>query len=278
MVELDGCTVRPWPTVRNAVVTLLEQHREHTVYGSTEVDFTLAAERISKCTRNTGLALSHHSYILHCLALAAAEQPAAVTFKRGNKLVTFTEIDVGTVIEKPVRGAGKVPVGYIFRAAQSRTLAETNSELREACRSTLEDDPLVRWRRRMAKMPLPIRRLQAARIKRDPLLLKKYHGVIGLTNVQMRGLDQPFFGFPTQIYTITVAVGSLINKVQWCASGGTVTRKMLCLTAGADHAVIDGMGMARFAQSFSRYIESGTSLNDDYVEATRKLCIKRGRA
>ncbi len=278
MDDMEGYSVRPWPTVRNAVVTLLQQHREHTVYGSTEVDFTLAAERISSCSRKTGIALSHHAYVLHCLALAAADQPAAVTFKRGRQMLTFKNIDVGTVIEKPVQGAGRVPVGYIFRNAQARSLAETNNELRTACRSTLQDDPIVRFRRRMAKLPSVVRQFQARRIKSDPLLLRKYHGVIGLTNVQMRGLEQPFYGYPTQIYTITVAVGSLVNKMQWSEAGGAVSRKVLCLTAGADHAVIDGMGMARFAHSFSRYLEAGTGLDSDYVDATRELSLKRGRA
>lgn len=277
MADLSMCSVRPWPTVRNAVVTLLQQHREHTVYGSMEVDFTLAAERISACSRKTGVALSAHAYVLHCLALAAADQPAAVTYRRGSQMVTFKDIDVGTVIEKPVKDSGRVPVGYIIRSAQQRSLAETNCELRTACRSTLEDDPLVKWRRAMAKMPAPIRRLQAKRIKQDPLLLQRFHGVIGLTNVQLRGIDRPFFGFPTQIYTITVAVGSLIERLQWGAAGSAVSRKVLCVSAGADHAVIDGMGMARFAQSFNTYLESGTGLDEQYIETTQKLGLKRGR-
>ncbi len=268
-------TSRPWPVVRNAIVTLLQQHREHTVYGSAEVDFTLAQQRISEYRRKTGMAVSPHAFLIHCLALAASEHPEVVTYRRGKNLITFSHIDVGTVIEKLVRGTGRIPVGYIFRSAENQSMACCNMELRQACKSSLEADALVQQRRKMAAYPGIVRSIQAHRIKKDPLLLRRYHGVIGLTNLQVQGLNRPFFAFPTQIYTLTLSAGSLIERLSMGSGGMAVSRKFLCMAAGANHEVIDGMAMAKFARRFTELVETAHGLDERFIQET--ICLRRER-
>lgn len=263
---------QPWPLVRNAIDTLLRQHRPHTVYGAIEVDVTETMQRISELTRALRMAVSFHAFVLHCLSQAAKEVPGVVSYRRGRRLITFQDIDVGTVLEKRLPDGIRVPVGYVVRGAERKRLAELNWELRTAARSGLGDLREVKFRRRMAKAPTIVRRWLSRRIRRDPFVLRKVHGTIGLTSVHSRGFNVPFWAFPTNIYTVTVAIGNISERLSPC---GRETRKYLCLTAGADHAVIDGMDMARFAQQITRRLESAEGLDASFEQESRRLLAGR---
>jgi hypothetical protein len=203
------------------------------------------------------------------MAHAAAENPAVLTYRHGrSRLITFEDADVGTIIEKRLPGGHvRVPVAYVFRAAQRKSLAEINDELRAACRSDLTDDPAVRWRRRMARMPEIVRRAVFHRVFNDPFLLCRFYGNIGLTNVQTPGFHNPLFVFPPNVYTLTFGIGNTTDRWGPPVVGEPARRKMLCLGGGADHAVIDGMGLARFAHRFTRLLESAAGLDDVFAAA-----------
>jgi pyruvate/2-oxoglutarate dehydrogenase complex dihydrolipoamide acyltransferase (E2) component len=261
----------PWPPLRNAVISVLRQHRPDTAYGLAEVDITRALAAIGRHQRELGIAVSLHAFVLYCLARAAAEHPAVLTYRLGRRLISFADADVGTAIEKRLPDRRRLPVGYIFRGAQARSLAEINWELRQACRSDLTDDPEVRLRRRVARMPEIVRRLVSRGIVRNPFRLRRFHGTIGLTNLQSPGFHRPFFALPPNIFTLTVAIGNVTERLAPEADGSWVRRQMLCLSAGADHAVIDGADLARFARRFTQLLESADGLDDTFVAESRRL-------
>jgi len=259
-----------WPPVRNAIVEFLDQHRPYTVYASTEVDITDALAKMRVLRREQRAGISLHAFVLYCQAQAAAEHPAVLTFRRGrNRLVTFTDADVCTMIDKRLPGTQiRVPVGYTFRAAQTKSLAEINEELRAACHCDLTDDPAVRWRRRTARMPGPIRKALFRHIFRDPFLLRRYYGTIGLTNLQTRDFHNPFVVLPPNVLTVTAGIGNVTDR--WAAPAGQETpsrRKVLCLTGAADHDVLDGMAISRFTRRFLRLLESAAGLDGDFPVA-----------
>jgi pyruvate/2-oxoglutarate dehydrogenase complex dihydrolipoamide acyltransferase (E2) component len=261
----------PWPLLRNAVVSVLRQHRPFTAYGFGEADVTEALAAIGRHQRALGVAVSLHAFVLYCLARAAAEHPNVLTYRRGRRLVTFADADVGTAIEKKLPDRRRLPVGYVFRGAQQKSLARINWELRQACRSDLAADPSVRLRRRVARMPGVLRWAVSRSILRNPFRLRRYHGTIGLTNLQSPGHQRPFFALPPNIFTLTVAIGNLTERLVPQADGTQARRRVLCLSAGADHAVIDGADLARFARRFTQLLESAAGLDDSFVAETRAL-------
>jgi pyruvate/2-oxoglutarate dehydrogenase complex dihydrolipoamide acyltransferase (E2) component len=263
-----------WSPLRNAILSVLRQHRPHTVYGFVEVDVTDTLTALRKCQRMTRIAASFHAFILFCIAKAANEHPAVHTFRYGKKLITFKDVDIGTLIEKRVPGHGRLPVQYIVRGANQKTLAAINWELRRAARSDPTRDPNVRLRRRVATMPGIVRRLVSWRIGKSPFLLKKFHGTIGLTNVQRQDLRTPFFALPPNIFTLTIAIGSITDRFFPDEDGRPVLRRMLCLTGGADHAVLDGMTLARFSERLTKLIESGAGLDESFVKETRQFRVE----
>jgi pyruvate/2-oxoglutarate dehydrogenase complex dihydrolipoamide acyltransferase (E2) component len=262
---------QPWPPLRNAIVSVLRQHRPHTVYGYAEIDVTSALEAISRCQRAARMGVSLHAFVLYCLSRAADEHAAIRTYRFSRKLITFHEVDIGTLIERPVPGHGRLPVQHIVRAANRKSLAAINWELRQVAKSDPTKDANVRLRRRVASLPGFVRRLISWRIARNPFWLKHFHGTLGLTSVHQRGFERPLFALPPNIFTLTLAVGGLTDRFVPGADGQPVLRRMLCLSAGADHAILDGMTLSRFARRLSELLESAAGLDDAFVDETLRF-------
>ncbi len=267
---------QPWPPLRNAIVSVLRQHRPHTVYGFAEVDVTRTIEAIGRLQRQVRMGVSLHAFVLHCLSRAADSHSLIRTYRSGRKLITFDDVDVGTLLERSVPGHGRLPVQHIVRGANRKSLAAINWELRRVAKSDPTADPNVRLRRRVAHLPGFVRRLISWRIGRNPFMLKRFHGTIGLTSVQKAGFERPLFAAPPNIFTMTIAVGGLFDRVTIGESGHPERRRMLCITAAADHVILDGMTLSRFAESFSRLLESAAGLDQAFVDETRRL--KQGAA
>ena len=64
----SGFTVSSWPVLRNSIVHTCDNARPHTVYGSTQIDFTEAYHRILEVRKATRVAVSIHAYVLGCVA------------------------------------------------------------------------------------------------------------------------------------------------------------------------------------------------------------------
>jgi pyruvate/2-oxoglutarate dehydrogenase complex dihydrolipoamide acyltransferase (E2) component len=266
--------LQPWPKLRDALVTFLEAHRPHTYYGFTEADVTEALQAIERLRRESRAAVSFHAYVLHCLAQASLAHPAVLSYRRGRRILTFEDVDIGTTIERRLPDGSRIPVAYILRAAEGKSLARINWELREAARRDPAEDETIRLRRRILGLPGFVRRLVRRRMSRDPLLLRRFFGTIGCTNLQIVGSERAGFALPPNVHTATVAVGWITDRLVPGADGTPQKRRMLCLACGIDHAVADGIPISRWAQSFHERLESAAGLDDSFVAETRAL---RGR-
>jgi len=273
----DGFSESPWPPLRNAVLGYLEQARPHTCWGTGEADVTEVLARIKDAQRELRLAVSFHAVALHALARAAAEQPGVMTYRHGRRLVTFSEVDIGTTIDRRIHGH-RIAAAYCVRAAHRKSLAKINWELRQAINQPLPPDPAIQLRRRFARLPTIGRRVVNWMVVRNPHWVRRLYGTIGLTNLQSHGLNRPFWGLPPSVCTVTVAVGTIIDRVAMDRTGRPLNRKHVCLTGAADHAVIDGMALSRFAYRFVQELEPGRALNDAFVEETRRLMATQSAA
>ena len=272
MTDQPRYTAKPWPVIRNALVTLLDQSRAHPIYGLGEADVTEALAAIRRLQKETRIAVSLHAFIVYCMTRAMREHAVTQTYRRKNELITFEDIDVLTPIDKRLPSGVRIPVGHIVRAAQTKSLAEINWELRQAVQATdLDHDPAVQMRRRFARMPKPVRWWLARRAMRDPFLLKKIHGTTGITSIQSHGFTNPLFPLPPAIHTLSFSVGNLCERLKLDESGAVVRRKVICLTGAADHDVMDGMQLTRFSYDFTRLLETAAGLDDTFVRETRRL-------
>ncbi len=267
-----------WPEIRNALIAFFWQSRPHVIHGTTEVDVTDSLAAIRRIEKDLRIAISFHAFVVYCAVQAAMQHPVMHTYRHGKKLLTFEDIDILSPIDKRLPAGVRIPVGHIIRAAQNKTLAQINWEIRQAVRaSDLAEDPAVQARRRLARYPGWIRRIVAWRIKRDPYWLKRISGTLLVTNVQSHGAGNPSFAIAGTVHTTSIAIGNITNRLQLDAEGKVVQRKMLCLAGSADHDIVDGMGIARFAHLLTRLLETGAGLDEGFVRETRKLMKETNR-
>lgn len=261
---------KPWPPLRNIVLGYLEQTRPHTIWGTGEVDVTDTLARLRRCQRELRLAVSFHAVILHALARAVAAHPGVQTYRHGRKLVTFSEVDVCTTIDRRIQGV-RMPGVHCVRGAQRKSLATINWELREAINRPPQDDPTVKLRHRFARLPGFVRRWVGRMVADNPHRVRQIYGTIGLTNLNSHGLNRPLWGLPPTLCTVTMSAGAIVDRLASDGKGGVVVRRHLCVGGAADHAVIDGMALSRFTLEVYRQLESGAALDDAFIEETRRL-------
>lgn len=262
---------QPWPPLRNLVEGVLRQHRPFTAWGLGEADVTRALQAIREAQRQLRVGVSFHAFVLHCLARAAADNPGVLTYRRGRQMVTFEDVDVATAIDKRFAHGVRLPAVYTVRAAQAKSLAQINWELRQAVRTDQGATDAVRRRHALARLPGPVRRVASWWMGRNPFVLRRYYGNIGLTSVHSGGFQRPFFVLPPNIYTLTMAVASITERVVLDGEGRPQARQVLCLSAGADHLVVDGAPLARFAHGFTGLLESAAGLDAEFARETARL-------
>ena len=265
--------VKPWPKLRDALVTFLEGHRPHTYYGTMEVDITDALHGIKRLRREYRATISLHAYALYCLARSARAHPQILSYRKGRRILIFEDVDLGTVVDRRLPGGARIPVAHILRNAEKMSLAEINWELRRAQRMDPVQDDAIKLRRRIMALPGFVRRLASRKVFRDPLWLRRLYGTIGCTNLRIPGTAQAAFAQPPNIFTATVAIGWIVDRH---VPGKDGVRHMLCVTTGVDHAMIDGIGAALWARDFLQRLESAAGLDESLVEEMRLLSGRRG--
>ncbi len=235
----------------------------------TETDALAAISSLQKKLR---IAVSFHAYFLYCLVRAANEFRGVNTYRHGKKLIEFDDIDILTPIDKRLPHGVRIPVGHIVRAAQSKTLAQINWELRHAVRAVdLGHDAAVAQRRRIARLPKFVRRLISRRIQNDPFLLKKLHGTIALTSVNRKNFPGPYYPITPTAHTLTMAIGSLVERPRITRDGRVEIRKTLCVSGAADHEIVDGMLLTEFVNRLETMLASAEGLDDQFVQETLTL-------
>lgn len=265
--------ITPWPVLRNSIAHVTDNARPHTIHGTIQIDVTDAYQRLLEVRRATRVAVSMHSFVLGCVARAAATQPMMSSFRWGNRLVTFDTVDMGTVIDQYATDAmrTRLPVVYIVREADRKSMAQINWEIRAASRRDLGQDPLMKFRRRLSRLPQPVQRVMFRRIMRDPWQHRRVFGTFGFTSVQAPGINYPAHAFVTNLFTGTVAMGNHHQAFLPDEQGQPVLRRVLDLSGSFDHDYVDGMPIVAFGRELVGLIQSAHGLDDEFVRETREL-------
>ncbi len=243
MTPAPDFTERPWPPLRDLILGMLSLHRPLTFHGMIEADVTRIMDGLATLRRQDRQAVSLHAVLVEAVGFAAARNPGVLTFRHGKKLVTFRDADVATVVDRKQPDGTRLPMGLTIRAAQTKDVMTIHGELRAALKGDLTQTEEVKRRRRLLRLPKPLRALVLRRIAADPHLLRRVQGTIGLTSLQRPGLDFRMVAFPPNPFTVSIAVGGIETRP---AVAGGAPRRVLSLGGAMDHAVIDGAALARF--------------------------------
>jgi pyruvate/2-oxoglutarate dehydrogenase complex dihydrolipoamide acyltransferase (E2) component len=260
-----------YPKLRRALaVTLHSAQRKPMIHGLIEVDVTRAREFLREHKAKTGEALSFTAFIITCLAHAVNENKSVQACRKGNKhLVLFDEVDVSTAIERDMAGH-KQPIGYIIRAANTKTFREIHHEIRAAQVEAVEKA----WEgfRDFRFIPLVVIRFIWPifwwMLGRYPRVQKRYGGTVGLTAVGMFGKGSGW-GIPI-VNRTQITLGGIAEK-PGVVDGQIAIREYLCMTLSFNHDLIDGAPAARFTERLKELVESGYGLAESEAEKVGSL-------
>ena len=236
----------PFPALRNIILDVLAEGRQkNLIHLLFEADVTAARTRLAR----EGQRVSFTAFVAKAFADAVDEDRSVQACRRGSQLVVFADVDLCAMVECEVEGA-TLPLRYIVRAANRKDAAAIDAELQAAkggrgCLSKLERD--------FFSLPAPVRRLFWSLIRRDPALTKELMGTVGVTSMGMFAAG-PAVVIPISPMTLTLSIGGIERRVV-LEEGRPVERERVRLNLTADHDVLDGAPLMRFADRFRQRLE-----------------------
>ena len=250
--------VMPYSKIRRFMAADFRvSHRIPLIHGLLEVDVSKARALLRDHKARTGESLSFTAFLIACLAQAVEENKAVQAFRKGGKrLIMFDDVDVLTYIERGTTGRS-LPMPYIIRAANHKTMREIHQEMRAAqvqdVAKAAAGFKLVQY------VPTFLISFFLRMIGKDPRQMKKYVGTVALSSVGMFGKGAGWGIPPAGPPSLQVTVGGIGEK-PGVVDGQIAIREYLSLTISFNHDIIDGAPAARFTRRLKELIENGYGL------------------
>jgi pyruvate/2-oxoglutarate dehydrogenase complex dihydrolipoamide acyltransferase (E2) component len=257
---------RQFPDFRQPTIdTLIWGSKRHHIPILLEIDVTEARDLIrvkrsypvGNHQKKTSQTISFTGWIVKCLAQAVSEHKSVCALRRGKRrLVIFDDVDVTVIVERSVGEASTgetLPMPYIIRQANEKSVAAIGSEIRAAQRSPVArgevqiDSTRAAWMTKIfTKLPRFVRDWFFWQpLFRDPFRFKRMMGTVSVTSLPIVGKGGMSWGIPIGIHPLIVAVGA-IAKRPGIVGEQIVVREYVGLTVLFDHDTIDGAPVARF--------------------------------
>jgi len=240
---------------------------KHHVRALLEVDVT-EARKLIKQNRHSGNKISFTAWLIKAIADCVALHPpiAGVNDAKRNKVLVFNEVDISIVVEKNVNGV-PVPLPYVIRKADQKTLREIQDEIEKAKAQTIggEGDYVLGEKYSTTGMKLFVRLPQWLRlvlmrllVLNNPQRVKDMMGTVMITTAGMVGHTRGWI-IPFSMHPLGLALGWL-NEQAAVYRGEIQKREILHLTVLIDHDVIDGVPAARFVDDLVKKLQTGFGL------------------
>ena len=255
-------TLYPFSLERKQIVDFLSvAKKKHTASAVMDFDITGMRDELRSARRITKRHVSLTGYLLYCFAQAVESNKMVQAYRKGNKLVVFDDIDVSTMVERTVNGV-QVPVSYILRKANEKSVFDISEEIRNAKigdTADLIDSKEVKSKKRfigVVKRVGMLRRWFLKRMFNDPFLKKKYNGTVGFSSMGMFSHELTGWVVPITPQVLSAMVGG-IREVPGIIDGELAICEMACITISMDHDILDGAQTARFIERFRKLLIGG---------------------
>ena len=250
-------TQLPFPKTRNVVLDILaEGRRKNIIQLLFEADMTAMRAQIARQTTASGKVVSITSYIAKILAGTVAAEPRMHAYRhKGDKLIMFADVDLSVMVEREIDGA-LLPLPYIVRTANHKSFIALDQELKSAKSAALfADGPMSALEARFFKLPRLLRRIVWYFARNDAHLFRELAGTVGITSMGMYAGGRSVV-VPISPMTLTLSIGGISSQAV-VADGIVVDREFIQLNLSADHDIIDGAPLTRFAATLRENLERG---------------------
>lgn len=244
----------PLPQERSLVFDVLaEGYRKHTINLLTEFDTAAMRGHMAMGTEK----ISVTCYVAKALTLALQEQPHMQAYLNGrNKRVIFEEIDLAFMVERELKEGESQPLHFIVRNAGRKSPQNIQQALRQAQTAPIgEGGPLTKLELAFFRLPKLLRKPIWFWIRHDPYVHKQLLGTVGITSMGMHARGYAIVQ-PVSPMSLTLSIGG--SAKHWIREHNEfVERELIQLNLTADHAVIDGAPLMRFAARLVELLEKG---------------------
>ena len=250
-------TQAPFPKARNLILDILaEGRRKNTIQLLFDVDATQIQAQIATIATKTGEAISITTYVARILASAVAAEPHMHAYRhKRREIIMFADVDLSVMVERDVDGSC-MPLPYIVRAANQKDFLAIDRELKHAKSAPLySEGPLSALEAQFFSLPHIVRKMVWKFARNDAHLFRELAGTVGVTSMGMYAIGRAVV-VPITPMTLTLSIGSISARLD-VVSGVVVERKSLLLNLSADHDIIDGAPLMRFAAAFKKNLECG---------------------
>ena len=237
---------KDFPPIRNFVLDVMAEGRRKNIINLVfQVDITETLDALAARTQD---AVSVTSVIAAALAFVVDQHKDFNSYRSGlTRLVVFDDVDLSFTIEREVDGV-QLPVPYILRAANRKDAAQIHRELQAAKIAPIgAAGPMSALEKYFFLMPRFLRRLIWFFIRRDPYKFKQLAGTVGVTSMGMFASGAAVVQ-PITPMTLTLSIGAIERKAIMM-DGMPIDRAFIHLNLGADHDIIDGAPLMRFAEA-----------------------------
>lgn len=249
----------PYPKTRNIVLDILaEGRRKNTIQLLFDVDADAIRTRIGASGTASENAISITSYVASILARTVAANPRMHAYRhKRRKLVLFEDVDLSVMVEREVDGE-LLPLPYVVRAANRKSTLAVDAELKRAKVATLYGDgPFSALEAQFFALPRFLRKPVWWLAREDAHLFRELAGTVGVTSMGMHATGRAIV-VPITPMTLTLSIGTI--GTQWeLADGVPIERHFLQLNLSANHDIVDGAPLMRFAATLRENLESGAS-------------------
>ncbi len=265
---------RRFPEFRQPTLDVLDLGKtKHHIPLLLEVDITKPRDYIRDFKARTGEGLSLTGFVIKCIGQAISEHKHIHAMRRGRKsLILFDDVDISIVIERAVENreneAETLPMPYVLRRANQKTVQEIHHEIRTAQHQLLQAGEVhigKQHNKALTKvfqlMPKFLRNLLVwRRLVSDPFFVKKTMGTVIVSSM---GSAAKYSGYgwaiPISIHPVVFALGSIARK-PGVVGDDIAIREYLSLTILFDHDITDGAPAFRFVQRLTELLEDGYGL------------------
>jgi pyruvate/2-oxoglutarate dehydrogenase complex dihydrolipoamide acyltransferase (E2) component len=256
--------------LRNPTIDTLDWGRKrHHIPMLLEIDVTAARAAIHDLKTKTGQRLSFTGWIVKCIAQAASEHKHVHALRKGKKeIVTFDDVDVTLIIERESDTGEKLPMPYIIRKANEKTVMEIHGEIRAAQRSPVVGEVQVAadraaWLTKIFTiMPRFLRDwIFWQPVLRNPFRFKQMMGTVSVTALGIVGQSGMSWGIPIGIHPLIIAVGGIVKR-PGIIHDEIAIREYVGLTVLFDHDVTDGAPVGRFIRRLQKLMVDQYGLED----------------
>ncbi|NPD88289.1 MAG: hypothetical protein HGN29_06180 [Asgard group archaeon] len=269
MFSLGDYEIKSFSAVRRILSEIYDETASKSqMIGLIELDVNKARTEIANFEKKTDVKISFTGWLIRCVAQAVFENKEVHSYRWGKrKIITLDDVHVSTIIERTSSDGKKVPITYVIREAQNKSVIDITNEIRSVQERKIEErDQFVEGTSRFLVKLYPIipkfiRKMIIRRTLSNTRFFIENAGTVSVTALGMFGKNLSGWALPFSSNTLNLAVGG-IKKKPILDKGKLVNHDFLNISIQIDHKIVDGAPATRFVSRFAELIENGFGLEE----------------